>query len=328
MKSLFELETEHISLSELKKADFTFFKNGYLLDDNFKKTISKYYDSFYNNVDIVPFYHCIPSFNTVTKDKAFRFIIIDINGTSCFVAYKIIQIIKTKQIRVFDIPITLDGDVEKSLKVFNLLQNKPFVRFAMSDYSLVLLGVQTDKKLIEYTNYYYTREATDIIPNKKKKHWGINVLQENKDFQVLLLDKISAREAQNITEDFNKYIVERGSTISTKDNKEFLAFCKGYDNIKLLCVYYKNTLISITVLYVYGDVAYNLYQKDLKHYDTQDRILDKMLRYYMEQKTKLLCFNYLKEVKRIYILGCMPSEKRLIQHKEMCSDGKIEYYIY
>jgi len=328
MNCLFELNTEPISLTDLENAEFDFFKGGYLLNDSYNETILKYYNAFYNKEENVPFYHCLPAFNTITNDKSFRFFVVDICGALYFIAYKIIQIIKTKQIRVFDLPIAIDGNIDNTRKVFEILNNKPFIKFAMSDYATRLLNVQKNKRLVEYTNYYYTRQATDLIPRKKIKHWGIKTLQENKDFNVVILDKIPQNDTQAIVNDFNKYLVERGSFVSKKDNDEFCAFCRGYDNIKLLCIYYKSILISVCVLYVFGNVAYNLYQKDLKHYDTQDPILDKMLRYNMEQKTKFLCFKHLPNVKRIYILGCMPSEKRLIKHKEMCSDGKIEYLIY
>lgn len=328
-QSLFGNQLTQWTLDDLRKADFEYFKKfGYYLNYDHIETIDKFYGICYSSYEKVQFYHCLPLLNTIVSNHEYRFILVNVKDDVLFLAYKVIQIMTTKQIRIFDIPISQKISCENVQEVINVLKDKGFLRFAVQkDFLEYYKGFKIEK-LESYNNYFYSFSKLKSLPNKKLKGWRIKSLVENKDFSFGLYDCIDIDAVRELREDFNIYLIERGSKPSPKDDKEFyrLATQKS-GRKKVMPIYYKGILISITVFMIYQNVAYNLYQIERKHYDLNDTVLSKMLKYNMEEKTKYIAFKLFGDIERIYILGAMPSEKRLLAHKERTSDGKIEYFI-
>lgn len=326
MKSLFD--SDIITYDQLVGFDFESFKeNGCVLDADNLETIMKYYCVLYDG-EKVPFYHCLPLLNSVVNSREYRYLLIDVDNDTCFIAYKVIQILTTKQIRCFDIPISSSSCVDHTFAIIKALSDKSFVRFAVQKSFLCYYNGMDFEPLESYNNYFYSYAAFSKLPNRKFKDWRVKSLTCNDDFSFCITDRLPLQEVKNLRNSFNRYLLERGSKPSPKDDKEFFKLtttpCKGK---KIMPIYYKGLLISVTVFMVFQNVVYNLYQIELKHYDNTNSVLDKMLRFNMEEKTKYIAFMLLNGIERIYILGAMPNEKRLIAHKERTSDGKIEYFI-
>ena len=328
MNDLFGIQ--NVSLSELQHFGFESFKKRafYLTCENMD-TISTFYDLCYFGNDKVPFYHCLPLLNTATNNHEYRYMLIDIEDDVVFIAYKVIQIMTTKQIRVFDIPVSKKGNLTNSKMVIETLKSKHFVKFAVQKCFLEFYEGLDYNPIEGYNNYFYSNSILASLPKRKLRGWRIKNLLDDKDFSFCLCDSIDYESIVELRNDFNDYLVERGSKPSAKDDKEFYGLSLLKDkNKKLMPIYYKGNLISLTVFVVFNDVVYNIYQMERKHYNCQDETLDKMLKYNMEEKTKYIAFKLFgRQVERIYILGAMPNEKRLIAHKERTSDGKIEYFL-
>ena len=259
--------------------------------------------------------------------------VISIDGDEVFFAYKVIQILKTRQIRIFDTPISRNENSKNIERVIKILACKPFVRFCfINDYLPLYDSVVNGQaqRLVEYDNYYYINNMAKDITNRQKKNFGIRLLDENENFKVELNEKIKLCDLQGIRNDFSKYLKERGSTVNKKDDEEFYNICVSKsDNIKIITIRYNGVLIHINVLYVVRElnIAYSLYDISKHEYDRQDSIIKKAIEHNMTEKIKYYTSLLLPMVKFVYILGCRPSEHRLLAHKERISDGKVEYFI-
>lgn len=330
---LFENDYKCWTLDELSNADFELFKATNTLIDDYNVAIEDFYGKLYNGQHNIPFYHCLPTLNSVVGEKKFKFVAVTIGDDEIFFAYKVIQILKTRQIRVFDTPISRNGNNDNIENVIKSLSCKPFVRFCFTTnhlpfYESVVCGHA--QRLVEYDNYYYINDMAKDITNRQKKNFGIRLLDENENFKVALNEKIKLCDLQGIRNDFSKYLKERGSTVNKKDDEEFYNICVSKsDNIKIITIRYNGVLIHINVLYVVRklNIAYSLYDISKHEYDRQDSILKKAIEHNMTEKIKYYTSLLLPMVKFVYILGCRPSEHRLLAHKERISDGKVEYFI-
>lgn len=329
MGNLFEQETSVVALDVLERADFEFFKSGTPLNADHSFVINGYYGRVYNDASRIPFYHCVPLYNSITNDKKFRFLLVSVGGDTVFVAYKIIQILKTRQIRVFDTPISAMGKAASERAVADALSALPFVRFAFSTNVVSDADLRGTERLLEYDNYYYTRRSFfDGLPTWKLNKYGIRLV-ENGDFRVTT-ERIPVRDALKIRADFNRYLSDNGHKIAKNDDSVYnLIMSSGCERIRTLAMYYKGEIVYLRVMMVYEElgVAYALYDMQTRYYDRTDKILDKVLSHNMVEKIKYFTFTSFPHIDVVYILGCRPSEHRLLAHKEMICDGKIEYYI-
>jgi len=329
MGSLFDNETSVVALDVLKRADFEFFKGGTLLDADHSFVINGYYGRVYNDASRVPFYHCMPSYNTITNDKKFRFLLVSTGDDTVFFAYKIIQILKTKQIRVFDKPISSLGKAVSEQAVMDVLSSLTFVRFAFSTNIVFDADLKDTERLVEYDNYYYTRRSFfDGLPTWKLNKYGIRLVNDG-DFLVTT-KRIPMRDALKIRADFNRYLSDNGHKIAKNDDAVYrLIISSACKRIRTLAIYYKGEIVYLRVMMVYEElgVAYALYDMQTRYYDKTDKVLDKVLSHNMVEKIKYFTFTSFPRIDVVYILGCRPTEHRLLAHKEMICDGKIEYYI-
>ena len=333
--AIFLFGNDYVSwtLDELSNAGFELFKTANTLSDDYGVTIDEFYGKLYHGQHNIPFYHCLPTLNSIVREKKFMFSVVTIGDDEIFFAYKVIQILKTRQIRVFDIPVSRNGIYANIENVIKLLSCKPFVRFCfISNYLQMYARVVNGQaqRLVEYDNYYYTNDLCKGITNREKKNYGIRLLENNDDFVVSLNERMKLRDLQSIRNDFNEYLLQRGSSVNKKDDDEFYDICILPNNkINIITIRYKGVLVHINVLYVVKkmNVAYSLYDISLHDYDMTDTKLKKAIEHNMTEKIKYYTSLLLPEVSVVYILGCRPSEHRLLAHKERISDGKVEYFI-
>lgn len=321
------------TLNELSNADFEKFKSVNILNDDYEESIRMFYSKLYDGQHNVPFYHCLPTLNGITGEKKFKFVVVAVGDDRIFFAYKVIQILKTRQIRVFDIPVSLRGNQENVENVISLLACKQYIRFCFIGKHIPLYKNITNRqaqRVVEYDNYYYTNCLSEHITNREKKNYGIRLLENNDDFAVSLNEMVSLRDLQGIRDDFNEYLRKRGSSVNKKDDCDFYNICCATNNkISVITIRHKGVIIHINVLYVVEElnIAYSLYDISIHDYDKEDKMLKKAIEHNMTEKIKYYTSLFLPQIKVVYVLGCRPSEHRLLAHKERISDGKVEYFI-
>lgn len=220
MKSLFDEEFATHNIEEIRNGNFAFFKNGALLNNDNISTINKFYPILYNKWDRMPFYHCVPGINTITNDNKFKFMVVDMGDDEVFFSYKVVQIVTTKQIRIFDKVVSKNNIFLNEKYVTEELIKKTFVKFVFSKNIVHLIPrFATPTHLVEYNNYYYTRESFfNRLTTKKIRHWGCGLC--NGDGGYVVVKQLCKKEdGMEIRGEFNKYLKLCGHKINLNDDK-------------------------------------------------------------------------------------------------------------
>lgn len=325
-------------LQELENSDFTFFaKNTNIMNDDFSNSLNPFISKYLLN-GIKPFYHLSLKYNTISKSNKFRFIIVKFNRDIVFVPYKIIQIIKTKQIRFFYFPISINSNKDNSDKVFDILIKKNFVSFVVTESELNDIEIRRNylsiKRLFEYDDYFYQLDNKQhYLTGKYRSKNYINKLLNSQNVKIQFQDICDTKTTNDIFDLRNIWangMEERGSVISKDSDSLFNFFCRSNDtNIKKILIYFNGTLISLKVFLCdfercYADCIYihHFWESDN---DEQHKILQNIT-----EIQKWLSWKYLYQdngIKTVYLAGCRQSEHRLLKHKERICDSKIQYSI-
>lgn len=327
--SMFPQVPKHTHISALYGLDFRWFAtHTNMLTDEYADVLQPYYDEYVRN-GCKPFYNLSLAYNTMTDDRKFRFLLVTTDaGDEVFVPYKVIQILKTRQIRFFGFPMSKNKIAYNEKNVFEKLRNLDFTRF-------VFTSEKTTGKvsrIVEYDDYFYTlddKTATYGTSRYRSKNY-INKLLNDPDVRItfgVTPDNVAFDELRKA---WKIGMNERGSFVSTVDDRHFAHITSSHNiDLRYLCVYHRDVLVSLQVFlcnatFQYADCLYihHLWQSD-------DEARRKILGNIVEIQ-KYLSWEHLYNhngITHVYIAGCRPSEHRLLAHKERISDGKVEYFI-
>lgn len=304
--------------------DFIEFKNQSKLKLENIEQINLFFNSEYNN-KFKPFYHLNPIYNTILNNNQFQYIILEFENDKVMICYKIIQIMKLKQIRVIGLPISLNKIKHNVHIVTNHLISLDFVRIVtMCDNQF------NGEKLVDYNDYYYDYSNHKFNGRFRSKN-AINKMLNNKDFEIIVENKTSVDFISKLRDSWIKGMSENGSFISNQSTKDFYKVIQyDNDNILNIIITYKSNPISIQTFIINKKLKYAdcLYINHLGRYESQDENLMLVLKNICDIQNYFAYKELLRySISDIYIAGCRPTEKRLLKHKERISDGKIEYYI-
>ena len=272
---------------------------------------------FYERID-KPFYNLSLDYNTMTKESKFRFLLISIGEDKVFAPYKVIQLMKTKQIRFFGFPISESKNESNERKVFEALKKMPFVKFVFTE------RISGASRLTEYDDYFYDLDNPKFETSRYRSKNYINKLFTNKDVQIAFTESPYSAAFQELRKAWKLGMEARGSKVSTASDRCFTNIINSRNkNLRFISVFYKGKLLSLQVFLiheVYSDLLYihHLWAGEEKG------ILSNIV-----EIQKYLSWKFLFErgIKRIYLAGCRPTEHRLLKHKQRTCDGRIEYYI-
>lgn len=315
----------------IKTLDFArLAQNTNVLDENFSCALKEYYDK-YTKKNGKPFYNLSLSYNSIMNDKRFRFLLIDVNDSRVFIPYKVIQILKTKQIRFFGFPISNNSNKESETLVYDELRKLEFCRFVLSNDSHIVRGY---KRLVEYDDYYYALKDKRVLyqSSKYRSKNYINKIMRNNDVCITFGVNPNETVFLELRDKWKIGMASNGSFVSSTNDKHFASMLTSrHIDLRFLCIYYKGELLSLQVFlcnskFQYADCLYihHLWKAQGDN-DVKKRILGNIV-----EIQKFLSFEYLYKksgIDRIYLAGCRPSEHRLLAHKERISDDKIEYFI-
>ena len=330
--SLFKNEPNVYSFGELDGLGFDGFKsNMNILNESFYDDVNPYY-AIYAQRGVKPFYHLSLAYNTAMDDKQFRFVLIDMgDGDTVFVPYKVIQILKTKQIRFFNKPVSKNGNTEHEQTVYDKLMSLGFVKF-------VLTGIENPDKsgenLVNYNDWYFQLDDKDAKygSSKFRSKNHIIFIFNNSDFDIRYTDTINAKQMLELHNIWKVGMINNGSTVAATNDKAFNnVIMSGNENLRYIVIYYKSVPISLQILNFAKEHGFCdcLYIQHIWN-DGGDIILHKVLQS-MTKIQKYLLWKYVwnrEHTPRVYWSGFAPKETaRMLPHKERNSDGKIEYYL-
>lgn len=306
--------------------EFSQFKNQNKLKLENIEEIELFFNSKYNK-DFKPFYHLNPLYNTILNNNQFQYIIVDFekNKDRVMICYKIIQIMKLKQIRIIGEPISLNNIEENINIIYKKLLNLSFIRIVTMNNNIF-----NGEKLVEYNDYFYDFNLRKFNGQFKSKN-GINKMLSNTDFKVIVTNIVDKGYIEQLRKEWILQMEENGSKVSNQSTKDFYKVIgyKNLNNINIILTY-KNSPISIQNFLINPNLKYAdcLYINHIGRSHSDDIELQRVLKN-LSDIQNYLAFIYLDEygIKNIYVAGCRPQEKRLLKHKHNITDGFIEYYI-
>lgn len=306
--------------------EFSQFKNQNKLKLENVEEIELFFNYKYNK-DFKPFYHLNPLYNTILNNNQFQYIIVDFekNKDSVMICYKIIQIMKLKQIRIIGEPISLNNIEENINIIYKKLLNLSFIRIVTMNNNIL-----NGDKLVEYNDYFYDFNLRKFNGQFKSKN-GINKMLSNTDFKVIVNNIVDKGYIEPLRKEWTLQMEENGSKVSNQSTKDFYKVIgyKNLNNINIILTY-KNSPISIQNFLINPNLKYAdcLYINHIGRNHSDDIELQRVLKN-LSDIQNYLAFIYLDEygIKNVYVAGCRPQEKRLLKHKHNITDGFIEYYI-
>ncbi len=303
----------------MEKYTFEWFKKQKTLTMEHCDEIYQFYKLRYN-ANYPVFYHCMPEYNSSIANTQFKYVIFAMDTDKVFVAYKIITIMTTRQVRLFDAPISLYGNIEHEKQLLDKLKSLDFVKIAFKQNTPYLLEAN---ELLEYNDFYI-----DFSVHKLSKRY-LNMFYRCKQFDIQIKSSLSNFEIVallDLRKTWSTYL--SASKSSFKEFENILRHPVG--NIRFIVVYYKDKPISVEIILI---TALN-YANMLFEIKTREKICDtemeqKFLNYGVAKLRNIYIRLLLKDwhMTRLYLAGCRPSEHRLLKHKQKISDGVIKYFL-
>ena len=252
---LISFPVKYVPFEFLKNYKFIDFKSGGCICnlDNYN-CIMEFYKLYYTE-EFPPFYHILPEFNSVVNSSNFRFIIIDVSGVKVLIVYKIISIMRVKQIRVIGSPIAANRDLGLENKVIFCLLSKPFVKLVTADFNICK----------EFSNFHYERldmyddyfiDIENIHFNSKERSKrGINTILNNPDFSIRCLKSSQLTESlkfklQGLRDRWEIGMRKNGHNVSRRNTSEFIKFINSDLGVLNIILFYKDTPISLQIILI------------------------------------------------------------------------------
>ncbi len=239
---------------------------------------------------------------------------------------------KLKQIRVIDTPISISNKKQNEIRIINKLKNFNFVKFVFKEYQQIENVLEKDKYEEEYNDYYYDFSLHNYNGQFKSKHY-INKILRNNDFKIYICNNVRYEKIKHLREDWVQGMELRGRTVSNQNTKDFIKITEYNDeNLLNIILEYKNVPISIQTFILQRELGFAdcLYINHLWKENNIDS--DYQLQMVLKNLTDVQnyfasYFLNIYKIKKLYIAGCRPSEKRLLLHKSKITDGVIKYCI-
>ena len=324
--ALFELADYEDDLS------FESFKYCRFLNMTNYKEIIEFYKLQYNE-NFSPFYHTLPAYNSICGDSRFRYRLFTINNDRVFVAFEIVQIVTTKQIRIIGYPISETENTDNEKLILLKLLELDFVRVAMAE---KLFGDLSYDRCFTYDDYFIDLSQYNFNCKFKSKY-GITKLLKNSDFEIhLFVGNDSSKFVPKLVQLYDTWefgMDMDGHEVSSENRKTFIKFLlSDRTEVVKIILCYKNIPISLQLLLIdpvlkVQDLLYIVHwgrrgidAPDVKTiFNSLSEIQVYLLKYALDKQVLL---NNI-----VYIAGCRPTEKRLLKHKQNISTGCITYGI-
>lgn len=184
----------------------------------------------------------------ITQNK-YKFVVIDMeDGDRVFVELKLIQLHKTRQLRIMNAPISLNNNYDNVIKVIDALKDLSYIKGTIKEKDLVLFKNWIVEKDKEETEHYSDLEQWKLKCNnnkwitKRRIKWTLN--DEN-----FVFSEATSKDIKDMTEFFDSWVEykeNRNKDVSAKRMyyKVIEATGKRKD-IKMYIMRYKGKIVSM-----------------------------------------------------------------------------------
>lgn len=268
---------------------------------------------FWNKNNIPLNYNLLPDYCKLVNERRMRCVEITFDNDIVICLFKVIQIIKTKQIKMFELPMSLNNDVNNINIVINHFNNCLHEQF-------VLLSniYQTNDIDAENCNYYYNCDYwKERVTNKYRRQHRFS--RYEKDFKLFVFNNLDEQLKNEFINIYNLWKPLKQKAYGTQKflnalnvkGQNYIYYIGSVNNVNCIC--------GIGIITKYG--LYIIFEYSL---DRVDRFYDTIVIY-----TSYILSQYLYKyysIYNIYKLGARKSNKGLINFKKRTSIDKVISY--
>lgn len=318
------------TLDDIRRADFGFFVAN-------KNTVSSYYDrtlARYDDVTQTPFYHLYPSYNTAIGDNEYRFLLLTVNGRTWTYRYKIVQILKTRQIRFFGLPTTDGRQIASDVRtIIDALSPKTFVRFVFNERQRTVFdGIfgNTAERLVNHDEFFYSIASGEkkFSSNRWRKKHYVNLFENEEKFTSELSRSVNLNETNVLRGVWSRGMAAKGDAVRPSTERSFQRFIRNADpdTLRVISLRCDGRLVAQEFFLIDRErrICQSLYC--IHVFEHGDDLALKHVVNRMVAIQKYMSWKYLKDEATMVYVGTGAS-RSLYAHKERTCDGKVEYFI-
>lgn len=262
----------------------------------------------------IPFnYNMIPDYCKLTNEYRMRFITIEFDDDVVAFCFKVIQIIKTKQIKLFEVPFSLNHNNNNVKIILSHLSKTLKEQFILLS-NIYKVGSLDKENCNYYYNYNYYKKR--VTPKYRRQH-RFKRYENNFTLKIAeSLDESLKKEFIQIHDVWYKLKKNPASEKTflkamTVKNKNYFYYIGYLHEIPCIC--------GIAIITKFG--IYIIFEYSL---DRTNILYDTIVIYCSKILTEQL-FNSYSNI-NLYKLGARKQEKGLLDFKERTSEDKIESY--
>lgn len=271
----------------------------------------------------------------VTQNK-FKYAIVEMeDGDKVFLELKLIQIMKVRQLRLINVPISLNDNKENIKLIIKHLEKLPYVKATVKHKDIEMFeGWKVDKKLSEDDYYSDLEEWFKLYDNSRwRSKRRIKWFEENENFAFRLAEKDDVNNIHKFYEEWVDYKenIEKEDVSSKRMYVNLIKSIGKREDIKIYVSTYKERIIGVVGYSIYNNTANQImnicHTRTVEQVDVDNKNDEKILK---QTTTQTTYFGYrnLKEdgIEYVYC-GDGTYKKGIAEYKAQANTGKIDYSI-
>lgn len=331
-ESLFADETGVVPFDEFRMncSSLEWYKRRGIVTGIASEEIFKPYYGREYSFDCPPLY-LMDAVNAEIEGKSsMRHMLVSVDGSTVLIVFRIVQLMRTKRIHLFDIP--LSDSANASNAVLDAMKGSGIVTFIFKKKYVPLFGKCERKE--SYNDYYFDLEKDnrEMFENPEwQKDTGIRkFIRGENGYRIVNVQGMRKYDSA-VVECRRRWWNAKGER--TRDNEmKFLMNSLQISPEKVwnIALMHDDTALAVKTLIVHDQYAVMplLFHVSRSYVELRENGIDNIVLRHLDKCMRYASGKLLMErgIKREYILGFAPANKSLKRHKELHSDGVIEYY--
>lgn len=266
----------------------------------------------------------------VTQNK-FKFVVVEMeDGDKVFMELNLIQLYKTKQLRLVNVPISLNNNDNNIKKVVDVLHKIPYIKASIKEKDLRHFENWNIEKRKERTDHYSNLENWKVKCNnnkwitKRRIKWTLN--DDNFVFGEATSDDVE--NMKKFFDSWAEYKENKGETVTAKRMYyKMISENENRDDIKIYIMKYKGEIVSMVGYTLHMNTANQVINMSASR-TTIQHDNEKARKIFFDLTRQMTWFTYLEldkmNINYVYC-GDGTESKGMAMYKSQCNTEIIEY---
>ena len=269
--------------------------------------------------------------NARIEDKSsMRCMFVDVDGNIVLIVFRIIQLMRTRRIHLFDIPLCREN--RSAMKALEVMKNSSIVTCIFKEKYRYLFDESFPKET--YNDYYYDLEKNDaelFSNNDWQKNIGIRKFISCSDGYGIVNMQDRREYVQSAIECRQAWWNGKGENGRDTKMKFFMnSLDFPTDKIWNIALVHEDKVLAVKTLLIRDGYAVMLlfFHVSRQYLELRRQGIDNIVLRHLDKCMRYASGRLLIEhgTKREYLLGFAPGNESLKRHKELHSDGVIRYF--